>query len=167
TGTYVLLLTANDGELAASDSIRIIVVPPQPPNAAPAVDAGANQTITLPADAVLDATVSDDGLPNPPAMLTTTWSVISGPGSVIFQNASAVDTRATFAAAGTYELRLTAADGQLSTSATVQITVAAQPPPPPVNLAPVVGAGAAQTITLPAEAVLDATVSDDGLPSPP
>ena len=104
--------------------------PPQPPvNVAPVVSAGPDLVVTLPADAVLDATVSDDGLPSPPAALTTSWTVDSGPGPVTFQNAAAVDTRATFSFAGTYVLRLTASDSALGNSDTVQVTV--QPAPPP------------------------------------
>jgi hypothetical protein len=48
---------------------------------------------------------------------------------VTFQNAAAVDTRATFSFAGTYVLRLSASDSALSNSDTVQVTV--QPAPPP------------------------------------
>jgi hypothetical protein len=104
--------------------VQIIV---QPVSTAPVVDAGPDQTITLPADAALDGTVSDDGYPNPPGALTTTWSVGSGPGTVTFQNASAVDTRATFGVAGTYLLRLTASDGAQSTRDSVQVTVRPAP----------------------------------------
>ena len=49
-----------------------------PTNIAPVVDAGPDQTITLPATAALDGTVSDDGLPA--GTLTTTWTQVSGPG---------------------------------------------------------------------------------------
>jgi hypothetical protein len=157
-GTYLLRLTANDGALSTSDSVQITV---QPVNTAPVVDAGPNATIALPADLALDGTVSDDGYPSPPAALTTTWTKGSGPGTVTFQNAGAVDTRATFSVAGTYILRLTANDGALSTRDSVQITVQ------PVNTAPVVDAGPNATIALPADAALDGTVSDDGYPSPP
>jgi hypothetical protein len=138
----------------------VITVQP-PPNTAPVVDAGMNQVIALPADAVLDATVSDDGYPNPPGATTTTWSKGSGPGTVTFQNATAVDTRATFSAPGMYVLRLGASDGSLSASDSVVITVQ------PVNVAPVVDAGPNATIALPADAALDGTVSDDGYPIPP
>ena len=93
------------------------------------MDAGPDQTITLPADALLDGTVSDDGLPLPPGALTTTWSTGSGPGPVSFQDASAADTRATFTTAGTYVLRLTASDGALSATDSVQIVVLPEPPP--------------------------------------
>ena len=66
----------------------------------------ADQTITLPSDATLDGTVTDDGLPNPPGALTTSWSQVSGPGTVTFADASAVDTTASFSAAGAYVLEL-------------------------------------------------------------
>jgi PKD repeat protein len=170
-GTYRLSLSANDGALSVADSVEITVEPgpppPPPTNTAPVVDAGPARAITLPADAALDGTVSDDGLPNPPGALTTTWSLISGPAPATFQNAGAVDTRVAFTVAGTYWLRLAADDGELAVSDSVAITVAPPPPPPPPNAAPVVSAGPAQTITLPADAFLDGTVSDDGLPNPP
>jgi hypothetical protein len=51
-------------------------------NQAPVVDAGPDQTITLPSSANLNGTVTDDGLPNPPGTVTTTWSEVSGPGAV-------------------------------------------------------------------------------------
>jgi hypothetical protein len=92
-------------------------------NQASSVDAGPAQTITLPASASLNGTVSDDGLPSPPGMVTTTWSKESGPGPVTFGDATAVDTTASFSAAGTYVLRLTAHDGALTTSDTVTIVV--------------------------------------------
>ncbi len=133
-----------------------------PVNAPPVVDAGPNQTIALPASASLNGTVSDDGLPNPPATVTTTWSKLSGPGTVSFGNANAVDTTASFSTDGTYVLQLHATDSLLSTDDTVTITVN----PPGTNTAPSVNAGLDQTITLFASAVLDGTVSDDGLIGP-
>jgi hypothetical protein len=61
-------------------------------NQAPVVNAGLDQTITLPASANLDGTVSDDGLPNPPGTVTTTWSQLSGPSLVTFSDIHAVAT---------------------------------------------------------------------------
>ena len=92
-------------------------------NGAPTVNAGNDQTITLPAAANLDGTASDDGLPNPPGAVTVTWSKVSGPGTVTFGNANAVDTTATFSASGTYVLQLLANDGVLQTTDTVTVTV--------------------------------------------
>ncbi len=157
-GTYVLRLTANDSALSAFDEVTVTV---QPANQAPVVSAGLDQTIVLPGSATLDGTVTDDGFPSPPATVTTTWTRISGPGTVTFGNASAVDTTASFSAAGTYVLRLTASDSALSAFDEVTVTVQ------PANQAPVVSAGVDQTIALPANAVLDGTVTDDGFPSPP
>jgi hypothetical protein len=48
-------------------------------NQAPVVSAGSNMAITLPATATLRGTVSDDGLPSPPAAVSTTWQQTSGP----------------------------------------------------------------------------------------
>jgi len=92
-------------------------------NKAPYVHAGGDQMSQLPVATVsLDGTVSDDGLPEG-ATVSTTWSKVSGPGTVTFGNAAAVDTTATFGAAGVYVLRLTASDTELSASDDVQITV--------------------------------------------
>ena len=70
-----------------------------PVNQAPVVNAGADQKVTLPAAASLGGTASDDGLPNPPGTLATTWSVVSGPGTVTFGNANLPSTTANFGAA--------------------------------------------------------------------
>ncbi len=67
----------------------------------------------------LDGTASD---PDGDAM-TTTWSVVDGPGVVSFGNANAVDTTATFGIGGVYTLRLTAHDGYSSSSNDCVITV--------------------------------------------
>ena len=118
SGSYVLRLTADDGELTISDDVTITVLL----NQAPTVDAGGDQTIELPAGADLDGTVTDDGLPTSGA-LTTTWSKVSGPGTVMFTDAAAVDTTATFSTSGSYVLRLTADDGELTIFDDVTITV--------------------------------------------
>ena len=146
------------------DDIKVVGPAGGATNTAPVVSAGPDQMITLPAAANLSGTVTDDGLPAPPALFTTTWSVVSGPGTVTFGNPSAVLTTATFSAAGSYVLRLTANDSALSASDDLVVTVTAAPP---VNKPPVVNAGADQTVTLPAAANLSGTVTDDGLPTPP
>ncbi|MCB9882755.1 MAG: S8 family serine peptidase [Planctomycetes bacterium] len=122
-GTYTVAMTAsNTNGSNTRTRINYIVVSSQQ-NQAPVVDAGPNRTVTLPASASLDGTVSDDGLPNPPGFVTTTWSVDSGPGTVTFGNASAIDTTASFSAAGTYVLRLSGNDGALTSSDTMQVVV--------------------------------------------
>ena len=115
------------GIISASDISAVkalsgsVVLPPG--NAAPVVSAGTDQTITLPATAALAGTASDDGLPNPPGALTLLWTRVSGPAVVTFAGASVASTTASFAGPGAYVLRLTANDGQRSSSADVSVTV--------------------------------------------
>jgi hypothetical protein len=96
---------------------------PKKSNLAPTVNAGPNQTVSLPGSANLNGTVTDDGLPSQPGALTTTWSKVSGPGTVTFGNAAAVDTTANFSQTGTYVLRLAANDSLLQFFDDVTITV--------------------------------------------
>jgi RHS repeat-associated protein len=163
-GTYVLRLTVSDSALSGSADVTIVVNPVGATNQAPVVNAGPNQTITLPAGATLSGSATDDGLPNPPALLTYAWTKFSGPGTVTFGNAASAATTATFSQAGTYALKLTVSDSALSGSANVTI-IANQPGA--TNQPPVVSAGANQTVTLPAPATLAGTATDDGLPNPP
>src|SRR5437016_2838669 len=129
-------------------------------NQPPTANAGPDQTITLPATATLIATASDDGLPN--GTLTYQWSVVSGTG-VTLTPANTATTKATFTAAGTYTLRVTVSDGQLSGSD--DVIVIAKAAAITTNKAPTVNAGADQNITLPATATLTAIATDDGLPN--
>jgi hypothetical protein len=159
-GDYTLRLTADDSELTNFDDVSISVQIVA--NQAPTVSAGSDQTVTLLEDATLNGNVTDDGLPNPPGSYTTLWSKSSGPGPVSFANAGAESTTASFTIDGGYVLRLTADDSDLTNFDEVTITVISGP-----NQAPVVDAGSAQTITLPDNAILDGTVSDDGQGNPP
>lgn len=156
-GTYVLRLTVSDSVLVDADDVTVTVVAPV--NTAPVVSAGPDLTVVLPGAATLNGTTTDDGLPS--NTLTRSWSVVSSPrrSRVTFANAGSATTTATFSAAGSYVLRLTASDGALSSSDTVTVTVV-------TNVAPVVNAGADQTITFPSSASLVGTVTDDGIPQP-
>ncbi len=196
-GTYTLRLTASDGALSASGDVTVKVlgqspptppvpptpptpptpppvqppVPPTPPptptNQRPSVKAGDDQTITLPAMALLHPTVTDDGLPNPPGKVTITWSKLSGPGSVTF-SIGLTSMTATFSVDGTYLLRVTASDSALEASDDVMVTVLpASPVPPTDNQPPVVEASVPSRVVLPAVATITGTVHDDGRPNPP
>jgi PKD repeat protein len=124
SGSDSFTFIANDGTVdspAAAVSITVI-----PVNDPPTVEAGSGLEVILPDSASLDGTVTDDGLPQPPFMVTT-WSKVSGPGLVSFGDAGAVDTTASFTEAGDYVLRLTADDGELVASD--DVTVKAKPPP--------------------------------------
>ncbi len=67
----------------------------------------------------LNGTVTDAD--NDP--VTALWSLVSGPGPVVFADATAVDTAANFTVQGVYTLRLSASDGVLQTTDDVVITV--------------------------------------------
>lgn len=161
-GEFILRLRANNGELIGADDLKVTVNPP--PNEPPFVDAGSDQVVTLPDSGILDGTVSDDGLPDPPSSFTTVWSLFDGPvgGDVTFGDDNQVDTTANFSTAGTYTLRLTADDSELDASDDVVIIVNQ-----PQNTPPTVEAGGDQTIFLPKKANLVGSVMDDGYPDPP
>jgi RHS repeat-associated protein len=157
-GTYVLRLSATDSLLSASDDITITI---NGPNQAPSVNAGADQSITLPATSSLSGTTTDDGLPAG-SSVTSNWTKVSGPGTVTFAQPQSLNTTATFSAPGSYVLRLTATDTELSGSDDITINVQ----PAPANQAPVVNAGADQTLaSVNDTATLSGTATDDGLPA--
>lgn len=106
---------------------------PGPINQPPAVNAGTDQTITLPSVASLVGSASDDGLPSGSA-LTVAWSQISGPGIAAFGAPTTATTTVAFSATGVYVLRLTASDGALAASDDITVTAN----PAPVNQAPAV-----------------------------
>ncbi|MDD2763158.1 MAG: chitobiase/beta-hexosaminidase C-terminal domain-containing protein [Opitutaceae bacterium] len=83
---------------------------PPDDNTPPVVDAGPDVVLaSTGAVATLNGTVSDDNKPfGPPAVQ---WSLVEGPGTATFADASAAATTATFSAPGTYLLQLTASDG--------------------------------------------------------
>jgi len=144
SGSYVLQLTTSDSLQSATDAVAITVNPALP-NQPPTVSAGADQTVTLPSSVTLVGTARDDGLPN--GQMLTTWSKVSGPGTVNFGSAGSLGTTVSFSAAGSYVLQLTATDTTLSSSDAVAITVN---PAPAIT----VNAGSDQTITLPSSASL-------------
>ncbi|MEZ5257339.1 MAG: LamG-like jellyroll fold domain-containing protein [Ilumatobacteraceae bacterium] len=114
-GVYVLRLTADDGEKITHDDV-VVTANPAPPNQPPTVSAGPDITIPVSAQAVLDGTVSDDGVPLNPGVVSVEWTKLSGPGIVTFTNKNAVDTAASFGQTGTYVLRLSASDGAATSS---------------------------------------------------
>ncbi len=141
---YDFLVTVTDGVL----DVRLFEVNDQPVlcgilvrnsatgtpvNTAPVVDAGTDETVLLANGANLDGTVTDDGVAPGNPTPTTTWSKVSGPGTVAFGDANAVDTTATFSVEGVYVLQLFATDGDLSSTDTVTITVLDELPPQPAR----------------------------------
>ena len=118
-GTFTLTLTVNDGTQSATDTL-VVTVSPAGANVAPTVDAGVDQSITLPTATVsLSGSATDDG---PAASLTYAWTS-SDTAATTFSAATAAATDATFSAAGSYTLTLTVSDGSLTGTDTVVVTV--------------------------------------------
>ena len=155
----MLRLTANDGAFTSADDVTI-TVNPAPVNQPPVVNAGTDQTITLPGGRgarrhgdrrwVADASGRGDH----------DVVDVQRPGHGDLRKCERGGHQRQLLRDGTYVLRLTANDGAFSPADDITITVN----PAPANQPPVVNAGNDQTITLPASAALDATVTDDGLP---
>lgn len=131
-GDHTVTVTVTDTAGLSSTAKATVAV-----NQKPTVSAGPDRSVVMPAAASLAGSASDDGRPNPPGTLTTSWSKLSGPGTVTFAAVGAPSTTATFSAAGTYVLRLAATDSAATATDDVTVTVQAAapappPPPPPV-----------------------------------
>jgi RHS repeat-associated protein len=123
SGIDTFTYKASDGSLQSNvATVTITVVAPAATNQPPYVSAGAAQAITLPASATLNGAASDDGLPSS-GTLSSQWSKLSGPGDATFSDANALATAAAFNVPGIYVLRLTASDGELSSTDDVTVIV--------------------------------------------
>ncbi len=114
---------------------------PPAANVAPYTQATVDSAHRWPGQARLVGVVKDDALPR--GTLTSEWSVVSGPGEVIFAEPDVSTTVATFTEPGEYTLRLSASDGVKKSSATVTVTATAIPDV--VNVAPMGTASASYT----------------------
>ena len=99
------------------------LIGPSAVNAAPVVGAGVDQHLAAPGQTTLSGTATDDGNPTPPGRLTTIWTLASGPAAVAIGTPNALTTTVDFTVAGAYTLRLSAFDGEATTSDDVLITV--------------------------------------------
>ena len=153
-GTYNASIGISSAGATNSPQSVAVTLVVDPANQAPHVNAGEDQTITLPASAHLTGTVSDDGLPVG-ASVTAQWAKVSGPGSVTFADATSPATDASFSEAGTYVLSLTASDTALTGSDEVTIDVIA------ANRAPLANAGPDASVHVTETAHLDGSGSSD------
>ena len=127
-------------------------------NLPPVVQAGSAFTAAVATPVPLSGSVTDDGLPASPP--TVHWSTVSGPATALITNAAAAVTTAVFPETGTYVLRLSASDSQLSAVSDVTVTVI-----PGANQAPVLDLGADRSVAVGATLTVIPAISDDGLPS--
>jgi hypothetical protein len=109
--------------------IEYAVGPPDSgPNIAPVVSAAADP-VTAGGTALLDGTVSDDGLPVPPGTVAVTWRQTGGPVDVVIADPDREDATVVLPAPGEYTFSLTASDGELSSVASVAVTATDGPLP--------------------------------------
>jgi hypothetical protein len=92
-------------------------------NYAPVVTVDTNLTVQVVTPVDLTATVTDDGRPNPPGVVTTTWSQISGPLPVSLPDPSNLTNTVQFIQSGDYVFRLIADDGQVKIYNDLTVTV--------------------------------------------
>jgi DUF1680 family protein len=108
------------------------------PTFPPRVEAGRDRIVVLGGKTYLTAETRsldvDPEASRSAAGSQLTWSKESGPGSVTFANASNSETTATFSAVGDYVLKLTAKEGELSSSDTLRVKVDAPPPAKPLGV---------------------------------
>jgi hypothetical protein len=121
---------------------------PDPNNKPPSLNIAEVPTVALPDAATITATATDDGLPKPyrktpsnpdrdaqprrPRGVQIKWIQFRGPGKVTFDPPASevvygqpvtLASKVSFGAPGTYVLRATANDGQLSTSRDITVVV--------------------------------------------
>lgn len=139
---------------------KVTFIVPDTVDQPPIIDAGADQTITLPNSSfLLSGTGSDpDG-----EIVNWRWSIESAPDDgaevSIVSPASAITQVNVKAVAGTYIFDLEASDNEGLKSLVAKTTVTILPAP---NQPPVAHAGADQTITLPTNSVTLAASGTDG-----
>ncbi|MGH9867893.1 MAG: PKD domain-containing protein [Candidatus Polarisedimenticolia bacterium] len=127
TGAGRRVADAYEGSSSGAALLHVEFEPFIPVNQPPQVSAGPDQRVLVSQGASLQGTASDDGLPVSPGLLTLAWSKVSGPGTASIASPAALSTAVSFSAPGTYILRLSAADGELTSSDDVAVAVEQAP----------------------------------------
>lgn len=115
-------------------------------NNAPLANAGADKSITLPANSI---TLTGSGSDADGGTLTYRWTKISGPAAYAISNPTAASTAVTGLTAGEYQFQLEVTDPEGLTGKDIAKVTVLNPP----NQLPVAKAGEDQTITLPVNSV--------------
>jgi hypothetical protein len=156
-GLYTVRLQATDGQQSTCADVTITVLAPT--NQPPAAYAGGDLRVTQGTDVPLMGMVLDDNLPAGYAV-TSLWTQVSGPGTVVIEDDTEALTTAHFPLPGEYTLRLTASDTIFTDADEINVTVL-----PGTNQPPHVYAGANQLLLAPTWAILHTEATDDGLPN--
>lgn len=154
-GIYVLELHATDGILVSSDTMTLNVGQPNlPPTIVPPV--GGTNFLTSTTDISVSVVVTDDWIPAASGQLEYQWEKVSGPSGVSFGTPKLDSTAISFTESGQYEIRITAFDGELSSSLDFLIMINFAPEIAPIEN---IFLSKAQTVQLTANA------TDDGIPA--
>ena len=165
-GTYIFRHTATSGGVTNFGEVLIHVIENQAPVITQSQASPTQLGVaTVDRRVTLKARATDDALPNPPGLLTSIWTQLSGPATVTVTYPELWETPATIpAVAGTYVMQFSVTDGAATTNSTVSIVVAE-------SLPPVVTADAdAHTISWngsSATTTLRGKITDDGRPLAP
>jgi len=132
-GQYTLQLKADDGQLSAVDTVVFTVHNGNPESSPIQIEAGPDQTITLPAPAMLsEAKVIETatGLPYPTEGLDINWRKVRGPGEVMFNQdggtgngSQELNPEAVFSKPGEYDLELQISTGEMKLADQIRIKV--------------------------------------------
>jgi gliding motility-associated-like protein len=153
-GIYIFTLTVTDDDGAKGTDQVQLTVAPEPPNVPPVANAGADVTLTLPAD---QTTLTGSGTDTDGTVVSYHWNFLAGPAGITLGDvdvaALTIDVNQT---PGTYSFELIISDNRGATATDeVKVFVNAQ------NLAPIVSAGPDKTITKPTNTTsLNGTSSD-------
>jgi hypothetical protein len=149
SGTYMVQLTVNDGQVDSPPDVVTITTS----NSAPVANAGAAQSVAVGTTVTLQGNRSSDVDGD---VLAFQWTLLSRPASsqAVLVNATTVNPTFVVDRVGTYVAQLIVNDGLMSSvPATVTITTR--------NSAPVAQAGANQTIRRGATVTLNGSASSD------
>jgi len=137
---YDMARTGRATESTFSSVIGLSGPPPPPTNAAPVVNAGANQNLS---SGVTTATLTATATDSDNDAMTYLWSKVSGPGTQVINNSTTKVAGVTGLTNGAYVFRFTATDSKgAASSATTGVNVAA------ANNIPVVTAGNNRTTSV-------------------
>ena len=150
-GVYKFQLRVTDNNGATGTDIIQITVNTAT-NQPPVANAGPDQSITLPANAI---TLSGSGTDADGTVVSYSWAKISGPSGYNIVNANSAGTNVTGLVQGLYQFQLKVTDNKGAIGIDI-IQVTVNPAP---NQPPVADAGLDQTITLPLNSV---TISGSG-----
>ncbi|MHC4477287.1 MAG: GEVED domain-containing protein [Planctomycetota bacterium] len=168
-GPDTFTYTISDGRGGTDTAtVTVTVEEGEPTNQPPEVFAGDDQVFVadeFPIELKWGSEASDDGLPDPPAQLSLTWSLLEGPAAVQFYDPNAVPPAITFHAYGAYMFQLKAFDGEFEVfdEVIVEIRESEGGNQPPRVHAVDLTVDCDPTL-LPFPVPLAGTVEDDGLP---